>query len=231
MRSTLRSLSPAARWGLAALAALTTLLVVKIASMLVLALLVSASWASGDAPAARRFAELQLVANVFEPHKAHFNVGTAAAALGDLPAATDALTEALRLTPSDDECSVRVNLALVYEARADAATEAASSALADEHRLNALATLDAAPPACRSNPFETLRGRLGAAMSAGADAGDSAAPDEGEQPVDAPADPAAEEEDQALRDIREVMDGGRGEQVIDQKKQLSSPPRPVPRPW
>lgn len=231
MRSALRTLNPAARWGLAVLAALTSLLAVKIASMLVLALLVSASWASGDAASARRFAELQLVANVIEPHKAHFNVGTAAAALGALPEARDSLAEALRIGPGADECSVRVNLALVHEAMADAAAESATPDRAERHRLDALATLDAAPPACPSKPLDELRERLDARSPDSGGAGADGAEDGGDQPVDPPVDPPAEEEDQALRDITEIMDGGRGEQVIDQKKKLGSPPRPVAKPW
>jgi cobalamin biosynthesis protein CobT len=58
--------------------------------------------------------------NVLEPWVAAFDEGAARHAAGDLDDAVDAYTAALRDVPEDEECTVRINLALAHEAIGDA---------------------------------------------------------------------------------------------------------------
>lgn len=73
-------------------------------------------------PAGQSFAANRTL-NLFEPWLAPFNEGAARYRAGDLGAAADRFEEALPLAPSDRECTVRVNLAIVWEAVGDRAAE------------------------------------------------------------------------------------------------------------
>lgn len=61
--------------------------------------------------------------NVFEDWVAPFNEGTARLAAGSLDDARDALTTALETVPADEECTVRINLALAHEELGDELVE------------------------------------------------------------------------------------------------------------
>lgn len=59
--------------------------------------------------------------NLFEPWIAPFDEGAALHADGELDAAVDRYHEALVVVPAEEECTVRINLALAHEALGDAA--------------------------------------------------------------------------------------------------------------
>lgn len=75
--------------------------------------LLAAAWFGGQAAAA--------FANFLEPHKAPFAAGDALVLRGDYPGARAAFETALAGAPPEDECRVRVNLALSIERLGDAA--------------------------------------------------------------------------------------------------------------
>lgn len=91
----------------------------------------------------------------FEDHKGHFAIGTARAAAGDLDAAESELTTALQTTPADDECAVRINLALVQEQQGNAFRDADDTDAANERYDAATATLQDAPEECRPSGSST----------------------------------------------------------------------------
>jgi len=62
--------------------------------------------------------------NVLEPWKAPFNAGAALYRDRELDGAVDAFEAALAAGPGEDECTVRIDLALTHEAIGDAAAEA-----------------------------------------------------------------------------------------------------------
>lgn len=90
--------------------------------------------------AAGEFAANQWL-NVLEPWIAHFDEGAARHAAGDLDAAVDAYREALAAVPEAEECLVRINLALAYEALGDAAVRKQAPDAAVGHWTAAIAVL------------------------------------------------------------------------------------------
>lgn len=79
------------------------------------------AFARNDAPAAETAASALAFANFLEPHKAPFAAGDALALRGDYAGARAAFEAALAGAPPEDECRVRVNLALSIERLGDAA--------------------------------------------------------------------------------------------------------------
>lgn len=63
------------------------------------------------------------IANWFESYKAPFNHGNSLYKKGDFAEAEQLFRKALESVPEEDECNVRINLALSIEAQADAAVE------------------------------------------------------------------------------------------------------------
>ncbi|WP_166996249.1 tetratricopeptide repeat protein [Paramicrobacterium fandaimingii] len=80
--------------------------------------------------------------NAFEPWIAPFDRGTAHAAAGDFPAATEDLSHALVLAPDGRTCEIRVNLALAWEQQGDAHAEAGSTEGATRMWETALAVIE-----------------------------------------------------------------------------------------
>lgn len=80
--------------------------------------------------------------NAFQPWIAPFDRGTAYAAAGDFPAATEDLSQALVLAPEGRTCEVRVNLALAWEQQGDAHAQAGSSESAVRMWETALAVIE-----------------------------------------------------------------------------------------
>ncbi|QPZ37204.1 hypothetical protein [Paramicrobacterium chengjingii] len=80
--------------------------------------------------------------NAFESWVAPFDRGTAKAAAGDFPAATEDLSQALVLAPDGRTCEIRVNLALAWEQQGDAHAEAGSTEGAARMWETALAVIE-----------------------------------------------------------------------------------------
>lgn len=103
-------------------------------------------YAAGDYSGAADEFGVNRWTNVFEEWVAPFNEGTARLAAGSLDDALDALTTALETVPAEEECTVRINLALTYEALGDELVEFRPDDAASEWRsgLGALAAGDCA---------------------------------------------------------------------------------------
>jgi len=214
------------RIGAGLLYAVGAVVAVKVASMLVLALLASGSFADGELVGAERYATLQGVANVFEPHKAHFNRGTAQAAAGELEEARVSLRRALSVTTPDDDCVVRLNLALVLEALADRADLAEPSAGA-EVRAEAQSMVGLAEDECRAGVLAPVEGRM-TASAAGAQPG--------QDPTAPPADsavpaPVPETPDASMDEVERRMQVGRSEQATEEEGLLDRTKSGVERSW
>lgn len=119
------------------------------------------AFARADAPAAESAASALTFANVLEPHKAPFAAGDAFVLRGDYTGARAAFEAALAGAPPEDECRVRVNLALSIERLSDAA----AARIPDAVRLldEALAVVKASPDGC----FDRSEAGGGAAGDAG----------------------------------------------------------------
>lgn len=74
---------------------------------------------SNDFPGARKAASAFLTLSPVNRHVGYFNRGTAEAAIREYDSAQHDLETALEIAPSSAECAVRINLAYVYEKKAD----------------------------------------------------------------------------------------------------------------
>lgn len=96
----------------------------KLIAMAIVASLALAAYNDGDYEKSAEYANWNLTANVIEPHKAHFDLGTAY--LGSLlfQEARDELETALETAPLPDSCDVRMNLSYAIEGLGDNANTA-----------------------------------------------------------------------------------------------------------
>jgi hypothetical protein len=194
---------------------------IKIGSMLLFALLVSVTWADGAYTASAGWARWSTVANILEPHRAHFNSGTASAAAGDLAGARRELERALTLTNREDECVVRLNLSLVLEAAADVAGSEDGPADLERARV----VLAGAPAACREAQLDQIIDRIGAGPEPAIE--DEPPPPDGE-PAPAPAEPSPAE----LEALEDVMETAYNDMVHSETESGDTAPGTgVPRPW
>jgi tetratricopeptide (TPR) repeat protein len=98
--------------------------------------------------------------NVFEPWVSPFGEGTAEYALADYPRAQRLLEEALLVVPEDEECLVRINLALTHEALGDVALTDGRRDLAEASWREGIAVLDEGSCRKRSAPARSVAARL-----------------------------------------------------------------------
>lgn len=103
----------------------------------------SRAYAAEDYDAAAGHFDGLMLWNAFDPWIAPFNRGTASAAAGDFPAATEDLSQALVLAPEGKTCEIRVNLALAWEQQGDAYAEAGAAEGATQMWETALAVITA----------------------------------------------------------------------------------------
>lgn len=176
-----------------------------------------------------------LFANVLEPHKALFASGDAHAMAGDFSAARNDFRKALDAGPGDDECKVRVNLALSIEKLGDAAAAARdpqATALYNE----ASDVVKAAPASCHVEGPANGEGEGQRLDSAGerleakkeSNAGDASANGQpsGQQPSTPQHDQLQQLQESAQRAQRERAEGQ------DREGYLRGPDGPaVERPW
>ncbi|MEV7604510.1 hypothetical protein AB0N65_03590 [Paenarthrobacter sp. NPDC089322] len=175
------------------------------------------------------------IANIVEPHKAHFASGDAHVLAGDFEAARSDFEAALAASPGMDECKVRVNLVLTIEKLGDAA-EAAGSATADGLFREALDAGQASPVQCRDEGPANAAGegdRLDAARERlTAKIGNDSTPGEGGRDS-AEAPPPAQQEQ--LHKLQESAHKAQQERAEGQEREeyLRSPDQGtgVDRPW
>ncbi|MFJ4025811.1 hypothetical protein ACIPWF_01860 [Paenarthrobacter sp. NPDC089989] len=91
-----------------------------------------------------------LFANVLEPHKALVASGDAHVVAGDFTSARSEFTKALNVGPGDDECKVRVNLALSIEKLGDSAASSRDPQAAALY-AEALEVVQEAPASCHED--------------------------------------------------------------------------------
>ena len=105
---------------------------------------------AGSYELAATVSKWNLVANVIEVHKAHYNLGTAYLGMELYDDSIDELLEALDTAPVPDSCWVRTNLALAYEGLGDQQVAAGDAVDAVYSYLVAENVLAGADPACAS---------------------------------------------------------------------------------
>lgn len=125
------------------------------------------AWIRGDGPTALEQYSANRSLNLLEPWIAPFDEGDAAFLLHDYAQARDLFVIALTTVPHPQECTVRINLALSYEAIGDAASSrgALDEATADwQHGITTLAEgdcpLHAGQGPRQSQDAATVRKRL-----------------------------------------------------------------------
>jgi tetratricopeptide (TPR) repeat protein len=121
---------------------------VKVIAMAIIGALAAAAYDSGDYERSAQYSRWNLTANLFEPHKAHFGLGTSYLQLGLYDEARDELELALETAPLPDSCDVRLNLSYALEGLGDRASEAGEFQLAIEYYQEALTVLQEADESC-----------------------------------------------------------------------------------
>jgi tetratricopeptide (TPR) repeat protein len=113
----------------------------KVTSMLLLEWQGHSSYDGGEFGDARESFAANLTLNVLESWVAPYDEGTARYRLGDASGAVRSLEDALDQAPEEEQCRVRINLALAQEAVGDAALAGGRADVARSAWTTALATL------------------------------------------------------------------------------------------
>ena len=132
------------------LVALLAIIALKLLLMMLFGHLAVVFTAAGNYELAATVSKWNLVANVVEVHKAHYNLGTAYLGMELYDDSIDELLEALDTAPVPDSCWVRTNLSLAYEGLGDQQTAAGDPADAVYSYLVGENVLAGADPACAS---------------------------------------------------------------------------------
>jgi hypothetical protein len=202
---------------------------VKLATMLVFAGVTGSAWNTADYPRAEQFSELLLPVNVIEKHRAHFNLGTARAARGDLTGARAELAQALKLTTSDDECDIRLNLALVLEALGEDEAPDSVQQPGTGFRDQARAVLSGAPVECREE-LSPLEKRMEAPLPP--QDPDKSQVEKPAEESDAPVEEGDIEEQQpAMNELEARMGQGQDLQRSEQMEPGAGKAPTVNKPW
>jgi len=221
-----------------------------VAALFVAAQLGVTSYATGRYEQAASIGETLTQVPGADAAHGRFLQGTALAAAGDLGGAAEVLEDALsRAQAGGDDCGLRFNLALVLEARGDAATEPASAAALFDR---AAAVASGAQADCRLRPFgggSDAGGRdpAGAKLdevaertqgkSAAAEANSEAEPQGGGEGEPAPGEGAPAEQEPSPQDeeLGQRMGEGLGahsDALRERNDRVSGEPEvPVDRPW
>ncbi|MFK0001033.1 hypothetical protein [Paenarthrobacter sp. NPDC090522] len=175
-----------------------------------------------------------LFANVLEPHKALVASGDAHVLAGDFISARSDFTKALQAGPGDDECRIRVNLALSIEKLGDSAASSRDPQAAALY-AEALEVVQEAPGSCHEDGPGNREGegqRLDAAgerleAKKTSHSGESPSKDQGS------GQPSVQQQDQ-LQQLQESARKAQSERTEgqDRDRYLRGPDDPgVDRPW
>lgn len=192
------------------------------------------SFATGQQEGVAKAASWLQVANILEPHKAHFASGDAHVVAGDFAAARGDFESALETGAGVDECKVRVNLVLSIEKLGDAAEERDAAA---QLFREAVDVAKSAPPECHSagpgnaagegDSLDAAEERLAGKITGGESPGDGPSKPNYETPTPTTQEHLQQLEENAQQAQRERSDGQeRGEYLRGPGKD----PR-VDRPW
>jgi len=131
-------------------AALLGIVVLKLLLMMLFSQISISQAAAGDYKSALATARWNLIANVVEPWRAHYNVGTAELGLELYDDARGSLSYSLQSAPLPDGCYVRTNLALAIEGQGDRASDNDEFDVAIDFYAQAVAMLENMPAECKS---------------------------------------------------------------------------------
>lgn len=179
-------------------------------------------------------------ANFFEPWLAPYNLGTTYAADGVYDLAEEELLDALELTmDSLNQCFVRSNLSLTYEANGDLLKSQDKHKEADKKYALALKVISEAPPEC----FPPSEGGSGDEDSESSEAGKNMAETEerveGKEGGDEPEDAQPEEEEgegetpeETPEDkIKDQLEQSNIDRTTQENSERNSGMPQAPKPW
>ncbi len=181
-------------------------LAVKLIAMAVIGALALSAYNDGDYEKSAEYATWNLTANIIEPHKAHFGLGTAY--LGSLlfQDARDELEMALETAPLPDACAVRLNLSYAIEGlgdNADAAGEFEKAAQLYQEAITVLAEgAESCPPSDERQ--DDLQQKLEQAQQNAQDQQDPQGGQGGQPPPPGSGDDA--EGDEPIDNLQDLLD-------------------------
>lgn len=195
----------------------------------------------GDFVKSIETAKEQKVNNFFEPWLAYYNLGTSYAAQKNYDQSETELVHALEIVGNNlNQCYIRSNLSIVYEAQGDIFTQNGDSAKAKQRYALVKKVISEAPEEC----FPPSSGGKGSEKSESSKAGKQM--DETEKRVKGkedkasgktdPAttsDPASGDEQDDTRKIQEQIDQSNTDRTSKENSERGNAPEkiPAPKPW
>lgn len=178
---------------------------VKVVAMSIIAALALAAYDDGDFERSAEYANWNLTANIIEPHKAHFGLGTAYLGSELFQEAREELEIALETAPLPDACDVRVNLSYAIEGLGDEASASARFDDAATLYAEALTVLADGAEDCPPDDErqQQLQDKLQQAMQDAADQQDQQGGTGGQQPPD-PTD--GTQGDEPIDNLQDLLD-------------------------
>ena len=128
--------------------AILLLVAVKLIAMVIVAQVTIVEYSDEDYETSAQAAQWNLAVNLVEPHKAHFNQGTAFLGSKLYEKAKGEFEEALKTAPTPDSCDVRINLSYALEGLGDDANAAERLDEAIEYYEQAAGVLADADKSC-----------------------------------------------------------------------------------
>jgi tetratricopeptide (TPR) repeat protein len=179
---------------------------VKLIAMAIIANLALAAYADGDYERSAQYSSWNLTANVIEPHKAHFGLGTAYLGSELFQEARDELEIALETAPLPDSCSVRMNLSYAIEGLGDAANSAGNFQDAADLYQQAITVLVEADESCPPSDErqQALQDKLDQAQQNAEDQQDPQGGTGGQQPPPGSGDDT--EGDEPIDNLQDLLD-------------------------
>lgn len=101
--------------------AILLVVAIKLIAMMIVAQVTIVQYNDDEFESSAQAGQWNLAVNLIEPHKAHFNVGTALLGSRLFDASREELELALETAPLPDSCDVRVNLSFAIEGQGDVA--------------------------------------------------------------------------------------------------------------
>lgn len=181
------------------------IIAVKFIAMAIIASLALAAFNDGDYEKSAEYSRWNLTANVIEPHKAHFNLGTAYLGLTLYQEARDELETALETAPLPDSCDVRLNLSYAIEGLGDAANGEGEFQKAADLYLEAITVLQEADESCPPSD-ERQQDLQEKADQAQQNADEQSDPQGGQNPPDPGDDPNDTEGDTPIDNLEDLLD-------------------------
>jgi tetratricopeptide (TPR) repeat protein len=181
---------------------------VKLIAMAIIASLALAAYDDGDFERSAEYSRWNLTANLVEPHKAHFGLGTAYLGSELFQEARDELEIALETAPLPDSCSVRMNLSYAIEGLGDAASTAGDFQEAADLYQQAITVLAESDESCpdSTDRQEELQEKMQQAQQNADDQQDPQGGTGGQDPNDSPDEGEADGPIDNLQDLLDAAE-------------------------